>query len=104
MQVEWDDTKNARNIVKHRVSFDFAGRAFSGQLVEWRDERVDYSEECWAGLAEIDDRVYFIVWTMRGPDTVRLISARRANDRENRKFEAQKANSKAKVENRSKEP
>ena len=89
MQVEWDLTKNARNIVKHGVSFDVAGRAFAKRIVRWRDERLDYGEERWSGLADIDGHVYFVAWTMRGPDTIRLITARIANERERKNFRSQ---------------
>ena len=89
MQVEWDETKNARNIVKHRVDFAFVTQVFDGRLIQWRDTRVEYGEERWGGLADINGRVYFVVWTMRGPDTVRLISARKANERERKNFRSQ---------------
>jgi len=89
MQVEWDVTKNARNIVKHGVSFDIAGRAFAKRMVQWRDKRLEYGEERWSGLADIDGDVYFVAWTVRGPETTRLITARRANERERKKFRSQ---------------
>jgi hypothetical protein len=91
MQFEWDPAKNERNIAKHDVGFGFVTRVFDGRLIQWRDTRVEYGEERWNGLADINGRVYFVAWTMRGPDTVRLISARKANERETIQFKAQAA-------------
>lgn len=89
MAVEWDPAKNAANVAKHGIRFEFAAIAFGQRVIQWRDARADYGEKRWRGLAEIDGRVYFIAWTMRGPDTYRLISARRANERATKKFRQQ---------------
>jgi hypothetical protein len=78
-------------VAKHGIAFSFALRAFSGGLVQWRDTRVEYGEERWSGLADIDGCIYFVAWTVRGPNTVRLISARKANERETIRFKAQTA-------------
>ena len=89
MDIEWDATRDQQNIVKHGVSFAFAARAFGERMVQWRDVRADYAESRWIGLADIENRVYAIVWTMRGPDRYRIISARKANERETKTFREQ---------------
>ena len=89
MNFEWDPAKAAANLRKHGVTFHFARRAFGGRMLERRDGRRDYREERWAGLVQIDGRVYAIVWTARGDNTVRLISARKANERETRKYKSE---------------
>jgi uncharacterized DUF497 family protein len=59
---------------------------FAGRMVWWPDLRRDYGEPRWAGLGEVEGRVYVVVWTMRGPDLYRIISARKANDREEKTY------------------
>lgn len=86
MEVEWDPLKNEQNVAKHGVPFVFAARAFAARMLQWRDVRVDYRETRWVGLTELEERVYVVVWTMRGPGRYRLISARKANDREKKRF------------------
>lgn len=89
MEIEWDPAKDERNIAKHGVSFGFAARALRERMLQWRDLRADYAEERWVGLADIENRVHVIVWTMRGPSRYRLISARKANERETKRFHRQ---------------
>ena len=89
MEFDWDPAKNRANIAKHGVSFDFAIRIFERRIVVWTDSRLDYGEVRHGGLGEIDGRVYFVAWTMRGPEQCRMISARKANDREKKRYEAE---------------
>ncbi len=86
MEIEWDPGKNEQNIAKHGVTFAFALGAFAVRMLQWRDTHRDYGEDRWVGIAELEGRVYVLVWTMRGPERVRLISARKANERETKRF------------------
>ena len=45
-----------------------------------RDLRIEI-EERWISLGLVDERMHVVVWTPRGPYT-RVISMRKANDRE----------------------
>ena len=45
MEFEWDEVKNQANIRKHGVGFDTAKRIFDGPVVNWTDQRKDYSED-----------------------------------------------------------
>lgn len=86
LSFEWDPDKNAINLDKHGMTFERAVLAFEGRLSMSRDTRRDYGEDRWVCLGEVEGLVVVIVWTMRGPDTCRIISARRANAREEKAF------------------
>lgn len=86
MHFEWDASKNESNLEKHGVAFERAVLVFEGRMVWWPDHRRDYGEPRWAGIGEVEGRTYVVVWTMRGPDLYRIISARKANDREEKTY------------------
>jgi uncharacterized protein len=86
MPFEWDDGKAARNAAKHRVPFEFAVRVFlDPHRLDSQDTRRDYSEEWRLSLGEVDGRLFAVAYTPRGT-VIRLISARKANEREQRKY------------------
>ena len=86
MLFEWDDRKAAQNVVKHGVPFEYAVRAFlDPHRLDREDTRRDYSEERWLTLGKIEGRLFAVAHTPRGTFT-RLISARKANEREQRKY------------------
>ena len=51
------------------------------------DTREDYGEKRWVGLGLIHARVTHVVFTERGPDTIRIISLRKATKRERKQYE-----------------
>ncbi len=86
MIYEWDEQKAAQNIAKHGVPFDYAARVFlDPHRLDTEDERRDYSEQRRLTLGTIEGRLYAVAYTMRGK-IIRLISARKANEREQRKY------------------
>jgi uncharacterized protein len=60
---------------------------FDGPTDETVDDRTAYGETRINALGEIDGRVYFVTYTWRGANR-RIVSARKANDREQRKYHA----------------
>jgi hypothetical protein len=87
MQFEWDGRKAAQNIAKHGVPFEYAARVFLDQhRRESEDTRRNYGETRWLSLGKIEDRLFVIAHTRRG-EVIRLISARKANRREQRKYD-----------------
>jgi len=83
---EWDDRKAAQNIAKHGVPFDYASRVFlDPQRLESKDISLEYSEERRLTLGQIDGRLFAVAFTPRG-DVMRLIFARKANEREQRQY------------------
>jgi uncharacterized protein len=87
MLFEWDDRKAAHNVAKHGVPFEYAVRVFlDPRRLDSEDARHDYSEERWLTLGKIEGRLFAVAYTPRG-EVMRLISARKANEREQRKYD-----------------
>jgi len=61
---------------------------FAGTAITIEDDRKDYGEMRYQTFGLLDDRMVAVVWTSRG-ETRHIISMRKANDRERRKYEAQ---------------
>ena len=87
MLFEWDSRKADHNVAKHAVPFEFAARVFlDPHRLDAEDTRREYSEERRLTLGEIDGRLFALAYTPRGA-VARLISARKANEREQRKYD-----------------
>lgn len=91
MDFEWDPRKANTNRAKHGVDFEFAREVFRDpdRLIIPDDQIVDEERWCTIGLAS--GRVLFVVFTERDDDVIRIISARKANKREERKYFGQTA-------------
>jgi len=90
MQFEWDRAKGEENLRKHGVSFDDALYVFADPFrLDEPDFRTDYGESRRLTMGEIDGRLHVVAYTMRG-DVVRLISARKANEREKKRYSSAK--------------
>ena len=90
MEFEWDDAKNLLNQAKHGISFEEAREIFERSVLMWEDTRHDYGEARYISVGEIGDSavvVLVVVHTPRGRKT-RIISARKANARERKKYYA----------------
>jgi len=82
MEFECDAAKNRNNFVKHGVLFAYAVRAFLDPYrTYWIDSRRDHGEERRITLGKIGGRLFVVTYTLRGP-AVRIVSARKANIRE----------------------
>src|SRR5579864_9521033 len=98
MRFEWDETKNQRNLLKHRVRFETATRVFDDPYaLTLRDESCE-EEERWITLGSVSSgAVLFVVHTCFERDEVeaaRIISARAATPRERRSYEEAKQGAK----------
>jgi len=51
------------------------------------DDRFDYGEDRWFGIGFLGSGIAVVVWTERQKNTIRIISARRANRYEQKRFE-----------------
>ena len=84
---EWDDEKNRINKRKHRISFETAEKVFADEnRVEWLDEEHSDDEDRYITIGKVDE-ILFVIYTER-EERIRLISARRANKNERRKYYA----------------
>jgi uncharacterized DUF497 family protein len=83
---QWDDAKAARNFAKHKVSFEAARDVFKDPFaIEWEEGAQDASEQRFAALGMVEERLLFVAYTMRG-DVIRIISARLAEPFERRRY------------------
>jgi uncharacterized protein len=87
MKFEWDVAKNRANIRKHGFDFADAEKMFRGMLIVFLDTREDYGEERWLGLGIIGNLVAAIIFATRGPETIRIISLRKADNEERQEYE-----------------
>jgi uncharacterized protein len=87
MEFEWDDDKARENLAKHHIDFYDAISVFDDTLAwEGMDDRLDYTEERFIRIGMVKGRLILVVYTMRGEDTRRIISARLPTPRERRKY------------------
>lgn len=87
-EFEWDPAKAESNVKERNLDFTIASRIWEGFVFEQIDDRRDYGEVRLRALGEVDGRLMVVVFTWRG--TVRrIISARKANPRERRRFDAE---------------
>lgn len=87
MNFEWDDDKNQSNIRKHSLDFADAWEIFQAPLVIDLDLRTDHGEDRWLGIGLLGSRTVVVTFTVRGAETRRIISLRKALRHEREKFE-----------------
>ena len=85
MQLEFDEAKSARNVKARGIGFERFAEMDLARALSVEDTRVEYGERRFRLLGLIDGRLHVAVITYRG-DRVRVISLRRANRREERKY------------------
>jgi uncharacterized DUF497 family protein len=88
LEFQWDPEKAAKNLAKHRISFEEAATAFGdplGRIVA--DPRHSFQEERFALLRlSRNGHLLAVMYVERG-DKIRIISARRATRSERRNYE-----------------
>ena len=77
----WDEAKRQTNLAKHGVDFSAAEGFDWATATERPDTRQDYGEIRVRALGRIGDRVHVLIYVRRD-EAMRLISLRKANDRE----------------------
>ena len=88
MEFEWNESKSEACYAEPGFDFAYAVRVFldPDRLVA-ADDRFDYGEPRHRVLGRIEGRIFVVVYTPRGK-RFRVISARKANQREVRRYEA----------------
>jgi len=92
MIFEFDEQKNQRNIELRGIDFRLVEELEWHKAILWRDERKNYGEIRECALALMDGRIYAVTFTMRSGN-IRIISFRKANKRESKKYEKEKSKS-----------
>lgn len=88
MQFEWDDEKDRKNVSKHGIGFRTAILVFNDpNRLEMYDETHSLDEDRYLTIGEINGTfmVVTVVYTER-PETIRIISARRATRTEKEEY------------------
>jgi len=83
---EWDEAKAAANIRKHKISFQEARRVFDDLfvLIE-QDLNEDFGEDRYIATGIVEGLLLTVIYTERGV-RIRIISARKADNNEQRKY------------------
>jgi uncharacterized protein len=98
MRFEWDRAKADSNLRKHRVSFELAARVFLDPFVLIEQDRIEDGEYRWQALGSVEGfAVLIVAHTSYEEDdagevseVIRIISARRAEQKERRRYEQEK--------------
>lgn len=85
MEFEWDEAKRQANIAKHGIDFYDAKAALEDAPVVIVDDRRNYGEQRCIAAGEVKGHMLIVVFTIRD-GVFRIISARKANARERRKY------------------
>jgi uncharacterized DUF497 family protein len=82
MEFEWDEAKSEICARTRRFNFAYAARAFfDPERVIEPDARHSYGEDRYRLIGKIEGRVFVVIYTPRS-ESIRIISARKANQRE----------------------
>lgn len=88
---EWDPDKAASNLRKHGVSFELATRVFADPAALVEQDRMEDGEKRWQALGFVEGSmmllVAHVVREQDGTEVIRIISARRADRKERRRYE-----------------
>ena len=87
MDYEWDEDKNRQNIRKQGLDFADAWEVFEGPVRVNFDTRANYGEDRWSGVGLLGNRIVVVSFTIRGEETRRIISLRKASRHERKRFE-----------------
>ena len=87
MKVTFDQAKRARTLAERGLDFADADQVFDGPEFTQEDDCFDYPEPRYQTYGFLDDRLVMFAWTPT-PDGIHVISMRKCNDREKRKFTA----------------
>lgn len=84
-RLDWDDEKRAQNLRERGIDFASARQFDWASAQVFIDDRIDYGEDRFLARGNIDGRLHILVYTLRG-DNLRVISLRKANHRERRRY------------------
>ncbi len=88
MKITFDPAKDTVNIAKHGISMALASELNWESAQFWQDTRMEYGEVRIIALALVKTRLFYVVFTDRG-DYRRIISLRKANAREVKRYVSQ---------------
>jgi uncharacterized protein len=81
MDISCDPEKRKLKLQNRGLDMAQAADVFSGNTITIADDRKDYGEERFITIGHLENRMVILVWTPREKKR-RIISMRKANDRE----------------------
>ena len=85
MKITFDPAKRAETLRRRRLDFLDAESVFAGLTYTILDQRFPYSEDRYVTVGLLSGRMVIVVWTPT-EDGRRIISMRKANDREQARY------------------
>ena len=86
MHITFDPVKRHLTLLHRGLDMADADEVFSSEIASFTDDRKDYGEDRFISVGFLSGRMVVVVWTPRG-ESRRIISLRKANEREQRLFE-----------------
>ena len=87
MKFEWDENKRIANILKHSIDFIDVILIFDDpKRLNIIDNRKDYSETRIRTIGQVQQELVIVVVHTDRNNTIRIISARRANKKEREQY------------------
>jgi uncharacterized protein len=85
MKLEWDETKRQDTLRERGLDFADVVHFRFEQQYTIQDSRTEYGEPRFVSTGYLDSRLCVLCWTLRD-DKMRIISLRKANEREQKKY------------------
>jgi uncharacterized DUF497 family protein len=85
IELDWDEVKRQSNIRKHKIDFADLKEFWENELYTNPDERFDYGEMRFLTFGLLAGEVIAVSHT-ETEDSIRIISARRANKNEQKEY------------------
>jgi uncharacterized DUF497 family protein len=86
MRITFDRAKREQTLREREIDFRDARRVFAGRTLDVEDRRHDYGETRMQTIGYLAGRMMMVVWTPRGKATRRIISMRKCNAKEQRRY------------------
>ena len=86
MELDWDEDKRERTLRERGLDFAEVASAEWDDALTAEDRREEYGERRFVSLVPIRERLCVVAWCIRGT-TLRVISLRKANARERKRYE-----------------
>jgi uncharacterized protein len=85
MKIIFDPEKRRQTLIHRGLDMVDAELVLSADNITFEDERNDYGEERYITIGLLANRMVYVAWTLRD-GAHRIISMRKANDREQKKY------------------
>jgi uncharacterized protein len=66
MKITYDPVKRAVTLAERGIDFEDAAEVFSGDTMDYPDDRRDYGELRMLTVGHLRGRMVIVVWTLRG--------------------------------------